>query len=77
MCSIFAGWLQASCYLDCHGLVSEFDFAPAFEDHSDETTDLDYVLYFGCVRLGVHLCGRGVRRLAGPDLHRRSLDGGG
>ena len=72
-----AGWLHSSCYLDCHRLVSEFDFAPAFEDHSDETTDLDYVLYLVVVRWGVHFCGWGIRRLAGPDLHRRSPDAGG
>ena len=47
MCGMLAGWLQASCYLDCDGLVSVFDFPPAFEGHSDETTDLDYVLYSG------------------------------
>ena len=44
ICSILAGWLQASCYLVCHGLVCEFDFAPAFEGHSDEITDLDYTM---------------------------------
>ena len=34
-------------------------------------------MYSGCDRWRVHLGGRGVRRLAGPDLHRRSLDSGG
>ena len=68
MCSIFAGWLHASCCLDCRGLVSDFDFAPAFEGHSDETTDLGYVLYFVVFRWGVHFCGWRIRRLAGQVM---------
>ena len=60
------------------GWFLSFDFAPAFEDHSDETTDLDYVLYFGCRSLECFtFAGGGIRRLGGPDLHRRSPDAGG
>ena len=45
-------------------------------DHSDETTDLDYVLYLVVVRWRVHFCGWGERLLAGLDQHRRSPDAG-
>ena len=50
MCSILAGWLQASCFLDCHGLVSEFDFAPAFEGLLSERP-LTLTMY--CIRAGI------------------------
>ena len=48
-----------------------------FTSMSSETADLDFVWYSGCVRRGVHLCGWGVRLLAGLDQHRRSPDAGG
>ena len=41
LCSILAGWWQATFYLDCHGLVSE--------GLSDETNDLDYASCSGSV----------------------------
>ena len=42
-----------------------------------EIAEFDFVLCSGCVRRGVHLCGWGVRLLAGLDKHRRSPDAGG
>ena len=42
-----------------------------------EIAQFDFVLYSGCVRRGVHLCGWGVRLLAGLDQHRRSPEAGG
>ena len=42
-----------------------------------EIAEFDFVLCSGCVRRGVHLCGWGVRLLAGLDKHRRIPDAGG
>ena len=44
---------------------------------ASETTDFDCVSDSGCDRWGVHLCGCGVRLLAGSGQHRRSPDRGG
>ena len=57
-------------------MVASSFLALTFTFMASETTDMDYELYLGVVRWEVHFCGWGMRRLAGPDLHRRSPDGG-